>query len=67
MVKVFSYTVRDRASGEDRTMTRMATRKFIRAMGGTILPDTEKEIEGSQVDFNGQVKIIRPAEDRKAE
>ena len=64
MAKVFRYMIRDPSSGEEREMPRMATRKFIRAIGGAVIEGSDIEVPGSSIDKNGQAIIAQPEQPR---
>jgi hypothetical protein len=57
-VKVYNYTrrydIEDDALAYSR---RMATREYIELIGGTVIEETELEIDGSKVDEDGKTAI----------
>jgi hypothetical protein len=56
-VKVYKFAIWDQQRGAHRIAPRMGTRRFIKAAGGIALEETEREVNASLIDGNGQADI----------
>jgi hypothetical protein len=57
-VKVYKYKrPYDSKTDDDPVALRMGTAAFIERIGGTIIKDTELEVDASEVDEVGKMKI----------
>jgi hypothetical protein len=60
-VKVYQFEKYDIGSDTSPVASRMATRQFIEAVGGKIIPGTEMDVDPGVIDGNGQAQIeIQP-------
>jgi hypothetical protein len=60
-VKVYKFRKYDASRDKHTLAPRMATRQFIEMARGEIIANTEREIDGSLIDENGQAEIkIQP-------
>jgi hypothetical protein len=56
-VKVYNYKRRYIEDDQIAYSRRMAVRKYIKRIGGTVIEDTELEVDSSKVDEDGKTKM----------
>jgi hypothetical protein len=57
-VKVYRYKTMYNSKSDDEPISkRMGTRKFIEGVKGTVLEETELEVEASKVDGQGKTEV----------
>ena len=56
-VKVYNYKRRHVEDDQVAYSRRMAVRTYIKRIGGTVIEETEMEVDGSKVDEDGKTAI----------